>query len=90
MIPGSHNSTTWCFMANDSMWCLPTNVHKGWLAGYYCRNDKESNVFQWQKNFILQHEMDTTILLIYQSSFSINQQTVLLYELITKKCKVLP
>ena len=77
-------------MANASLRCLPTNVHKGWFVGYYYRNDKESHTFQRQKPFILQQDIETHISLTYQSSFSINQCIVLLYELITRKSKVLP
>ena len=52
-----HSSATWFIMANASMWCLPTNVHKEWCVGFY-RNDKESHTFQWQKPLILQHDVD--------------------------------
>ena len=39
----SHSSAIWCFMANASMWRLPSNVHKGWFSRYYY---KETNIFQ--------------------------------------------
>ena len=86
-------------MANASMWCLPTNVHKEWFAGYCCKNDRESNIFQWQEPFILEHDIDENISLTYQYSLKysslthhgllINKQTVLLYELFIIKSKVL-
>ena len=46
--------------------------------------------FYSEKNLILQQDIDTNISLTYHSVFSINQRTVLLYKLITKKSKVLP
>ena len=68
------------------MWCLTTiNVQKERCVGYYYRNDTESHTVQQQKPLILQHDLDTDISLTYLSSFSINQQTVLLYWLITYK-----
>ena len=79
MPPSSHCSAPWCIMANASMWCLPTNVHKEWYIGFYYRNDKESLTFQRQKPLILQHDVDTAISFTYLSSFSITQHTVLLY-----------
>ena len=39
----SHSSAIWCFMANASMWYLPSNIHKGWFSRYYY---KETNIFQ--------------------------------------------
>ena len=76
-------------MANVSVWCLPTSVQKEWCVGFYYRNDKESHTFQWQKPPILQHDVDTYVLLTYVSSFSINRRSVSLYELVTKKSYVL-
>ena len=35
MIPSGHTSVTWCYMANVSMWCLPTSVHKEWCVGFH-------------------------------------------------------
>ena len=67
------------------MCCLPSNVQKEWCVGFYYRNDKESHTFQQRKPLILQHDVDTDISLTYISSFSINQHTVLLYELNTEK-----
>ena len=72
-------------MANVSLWCLPTSVQKEWCVGFHYRNDKESHTFQRQKPLILQHDVDTYVLLTYVSSFSINQRSVSLYELVTKK-----
>ena len=60
----------------------PIYVHKEGCAGYYYMNDEESHTFQRQKPFNLQHDidLDTNISLTYESSFSINQRTVLLYK----------
>ena len=41
--------------------------------------------FQRQNPFILQHDVHTYISQTYLSSFPLNQLTVLLYELISKK-----
>ena len=30
-----HSSATWCYMANASMWCLPTIVQKEWFVGFH-------------------------------------------------------
>ena len=79
VIPSGHSSTTWCYMANASMWCLSTRVQKRVVCWISLRNDKESHAFQRQKPLILQHDVDTHVLLTYLSSFSINQHTVLLY-----------
>ena len=62
-----------------------TSVQKEWCVGFHYRNDKESHTFQRQKPLILQHDVDTYVLLTYVSSFSINQRSVSLYELVTKK-----
>ena len=48
VLPSFHSSAIWCIMVNDSVWCLPTNVHKEWYVGFYYRNNKESHTFQWQ------------------------------------------
>ena len=100
ILPNSHSIATWCIMVNVSMWCLPTTDHKEWSSKftvvtegnpvrYYYRIDKETYTFQRQIPFILQHDVHTNISCTYLSSFSMNQCTVLLYELITKKSYVL-
>ena len=76
VLQSSHSSAIWCIMANVSMWCLPTNIHKEWDVGFYYRNAKESYTFQWQKPLILQHDVDLDISLTYLSSLSKNQHAV--------------
>ena len=61
-------------MANTSMWCLPTNVHKECCVGFHDRNDKESHAFQQQKPLILQHDVGSDISLTYLLSF-VNEST---------------
>ena len=61
ILPSSHSTATWCIRVNVSTWCLPTTAHKEWCAKYYYRNNKESYAFQWQKPFILQHDVHTNI-----------------------------
>ena len=57
----------------------PHGVEKKWCVGFHYRNDKGSHTFQWRKALILQHDVDTDVLLTYLSTFSIIQHTVLLY-----------
>ena len=71
-------------MVNASIWCLPSSIHGDWHAGQNHRDDTESYMFQQQKTFILQYDIDKNIIFTYLSSFSMNQRTVLLYELITQ------
>ena len=63
--PPSGGTLTACpstVRAPGVFWRLPLcGVHKRWFAGYYYRNDKDSNIFQWRKTFILQYDVDTTI-----------------------------
>ena len=46
LIPSCHSSTSWCIMANASMWCLLTTIHKVWHAEHYYRQDTEIHTFQ--------------------------------------------
>ena len=70
VIPRSHSSATWCYMANASMWCLPTNVQKEGCVGFHYRNDKESHIFQWQNPLILQHFINISIKFFNKSTHS--------------------
>ena len=79
ILPSDHSSATWCYMVNASMLCLPSSVQKEWCVGFHYRNDKGSHTFQRQKPLILQYDVDTDVSLTCLSSFSINQNTVLLY-----------
>ena len=78
VLPRSHSSATRCSMANAIL--LSIQSARGVLDITIGMVKKVQ-----RKPFILQYDIDINISLICLSSFSINQQTVLLYELITKK-----